>query len=75
MFSSRDLFSHGSPGGGGQLHPAVLCFQNRDLFYIEALAAVGSWLRRFYFLKTSNSLTQALAALYRLPPAGRLFEK
>ena len=64
-----------SLGGGGQLPPAVLFFQNRDLFYIEALAAVGSCLRRFYFFKTGTFFTQALAALYRLPPAGRFFEK
>ena len=44
--------SHGHPGGGEQVPPAVLFFENKDLFYMEALAA-----------------------LYRLPPAGRFFEK
>ena len=43
--------------------------------HTEALAAVSRCLRRFYFFKTGTFFTQALAALYRLPPAGRFFEK
>ena len=45
------------------------------LFYMEALAAVSRCLRRFYFFKTGTFFTQALAALYRLPPAGRFLKK
>ena len=38
-----------SLGGGGQLPPAVLFFKTGTLPQMEALAAVGSCLRRFYF--------------------------
>ena len=49
--------------------------KQRPFFYMEALAAVSRCLRRFYFFKTGTFFTQALAALYRLPPAGRFLKK
>ena len=33
FFKTETLFSHGSPGCGEQVPPAVLFFQNRDLFF------------------------------------------
>ena len=50
-------------------------FKTGTIFYMEALAAVSRCLRQFYFFKAGTCFTQALVGLYRLPPAGRFFEK
>ena len=56
--------------------PRSLEHKGSFLYYkILALAVVGRCHRRFDFFKTGTFFTQALAALYRLPPAGRFFEK
>ena len=74
-FENRNPFLHGSPGGGEQVPPAVLFFENKDPFLYKPWRRCTGCLRRVDFLKKGPLKTQVLTSLYRLPPAGRFFEK
>ena len=75
FFQNRGHFLHKSLGGGEQVPPAVLFFENKDIVLHKSPGGVEQVPPAFFFFKTGTFFTQALAALYRLPPACRIFEK